>query len=167
MRFVYISMVTNNYVPNTIPCARKDLYNHTHIKTLVLHLIPRRYWGWKGLMAFWLVVLWTAATFEIKFERPWVVVIGTFIHIHHISDTECYKNQKLMIRKLAPYARKRFEETKLYLHNLQYFDVMMTPKLFSWKTRTWLSCMFNVMAADDFEMQGAMGTGGMGLIPDT
>ena len=35
----YISMVTGNYAPKTIPCARKDLHNHTHTKTLTLRLI--------------------------------------------------------------------------------------------------------------------------------
>ena len=38
-------MVTNNSIPNRITCAWKDLYNHIHTNTLILHLISKKLLG--------------------------------------------------------------------------------------------------------------------------
>ena len=41
----YISMVTINSILDTIPCARKYLYNQTLTKALILHLISDKLLG--------------------------------------------------------------------------------------------------------------------------
>ena len=45
----HVSMVTINSIFITTQCARRDLYNSTHIKTLVLHLKPKNSW-WRHQM---------------------------------------------------------------------------------------------------------------------
>ena len=42
-------MVTINSIFITMQCARRDLYNSTHIKTLILHLKPKNSW-WRHQM---------------------------------------------------------------------------------------------------------------------